>query len=255
MYLPSNAPILTDQRAAAARHGAESDARLRCSRKLAAEGRLRSFDTLISPEQIQQSFGTGAAVNAAKLQDQTETSRATGLLGSAAASGPGGGGPSLAQIIAGAPEVVSLNRGGGCQKERDYVPVPLGPDPVPVMPHRAPVIVQGPTGPLYFTGAPQSNQPVAQPYMVQPTVTQPLPVHWGPATSQPASLAVAQYYKILNTQGLTGYAPPWSDADVLSNGGVPDSGVGVGNWLMEHPWLALLAAGAGVLAISRRKGR
>jgi hypothetical protein len=209
MYLPSNTPILQDQREAAALHEAQSDARIQAMRRTSACGRARLFNTLVNPNSVADSIGMGTALDTAKLQAQTEASRASGILaigGSASA-----GGPSTAEIIANAPEVVSLNRGGGCSAP-SYQPMPLGPDPQPGMPQRAPIIVQGPDGPMHYRGADAT-------YQGYPT-------------------------------GLTGYAPPWSDADVLPNGGI--QGVGVGAWLMDHPWLALLLAGGGVYALARR---
>lgn len=189
MYLPSNTPILANQRADAARHAAESDARIAAMRRISACGRARLFNTLINPNSIADSMGVGAGLDAAKLQQQTEASRASGILSVDGESA----GPSVADIIGNAPEVVSLNRGGGCSRP-SYIPVPLGLDPTPGMPQRAPT-------------------------------------------------------------GLTGYAPPWSDAGVLPNGGVPQDGVGVGGWIMDHPWLTGLILGTGLFALSRRKGR
>jgi hypothetical protein len=51
-------------------------------------------------------------------------------------------------------------------------------------------------------------------------------------------------------KGLTGYAPPWSDAWVMQQGVAESSGVM--NWLADNGWWVLAAAGAGVLALSRR---
>lgn len=211
MYLPSNTPILQDQREAAALHGAQSDARIQAMRRTSACGRARLFNTLVNPNSVADSIGMGTALDTAKLQAQTEASRASGIL--AINGGGSAGGPSAVEIIAGAPEVVSLNRGGGCMTP-SYKPVPLGPDPTPGMPQRAPNIVQGPDGVMHYTGAPATF-----------------------------------------LQGLTGYAPPWSDAGVLPNGGVQDAGVGFMGWIAEHPWLALLLAGGGVLVLSRRSKR
>jgi len=53
--------------------------------------------------------------------------------------------------------------------------------------------------------------------------------------------------------GLTGYAPPWSDAlvtDIQSGGSGADTGVGA--WISDHPWLSLALAVGGAVALSRR---
>jgi len=215
MYLPSNTPILTQQREDAARHGAESDARIAAMRRTSACGRARLFNTLVQPGAVARDIGIGAAVNTAKLQAQSKDARATGILGT-------GGeitmqGPSVAEIIAGAPEVVSLNRGGGC-KTPSYTLVPLGPDPTPGMPHRAPAIVQTANGPMYYRGA-------------DSTIEGDYPTR----------------------AGLSGYAPAWGDAGLLPDGGLPSPGVG--SWLMDHPWLSLALAGAGAWALSKRGKR
>jgi hypothetical protein len=209
MYLPSNTPILQGQRADAARHGAESDARIAAMRRTSACGRERAFQTLVNPNSVVDSMGAGTGLDVAKLQQQTETSRASALLGAGESVG---GGPSIAEIISGAPEVVSLNRGGGCNTP-SYTPVPLGLDPRPGMPQRAPTIMQGP---MYFRG---ENSTIPGDY--------------------PA--------------GLGAYGPPWSDAGVLYDGGLPAPGVG--QWLMAHPWLVLALGAAGVALLSRRGKR
>lgn len=213
MYLSSNTPILTKQREDAARHGAESDARIDAMRRTSACGRVRLFNTLVAPNQVADAIGMGTALDTAKLQAQTEASRATGILGTGGQIDTGAG-PSAAEIIAGAPEVVSLNRGGGCASP-SYTPVPLGPDPTPGMPARAPNIVQGPNGPMYYRGADATFQ-----------------------GNYPTRTAV----------GLTGYAPPWSDAGMIPTDGA-------GSWLMDNKWLALALGAAGVFALSRRSGR
>lgn len=215
MYLPSNTPLLLDQRDCAARAAACSDARVRDMRQTSAAGRIALFNTLVSPQQVAQQNGIGAAIDTAKLQNQTRVSRAAGLLGggsvdSAAVS-------SRDAIIAGAPEVVSLNRGGGCAVAAS--PVSLPPDPSPGMPARAPEIVDTVNGPMYYRGAGatfDNNSPT----------------------------------------GLTGYAPPWSDAYVREtpiNIGQNDMGV-VSGWLMDNPWLAL-AIGAGAVAFFSRRSK
>jgi len=213
MYLPSNTPILTEQRRNAALHGAQSDACIAATRRRAACGRARVFNALVSPGSVADTMGIGAAVNVLKLQDQTRESRASGLL----STGTDGGGPSVGEVIAGAPEVVSLNRGGTCQSRVTFTPVPLGPDPTPGMPHRAPVIVQGPHGPMYYRGETSTIQ-----------------------GDYPAGLS-----------GLSGFAPPWSDAGLVEEALGPECS-GFMGWVSCHPWLSLLIAGGGVYALSRR---
>jgi hypothetical protein len=56
--------------------------------------------------------------------------------------------------------------------------------------------------------------------------------------------------------GLTGYAPPWSDAlvsDFQTDASVPDTGVG--KWISDHPWLSLAIAVGGAVALSQRGKR
>lgn len=53
--------------------------------------------------------------------------------------------------------------------------------------------------------------------------------------------------------GLTGYAPPWSDAFVTENA-VQNNQGGVMGWIQSHLWLSLAVVGAGVLVASG-KGR
>ena len=231
-------------------------------RRTSACGRARLFNTLINPNSVAEGIGAGAGLDAAKLQQQTEASRASGIFstgdaGNGGAAGGGPAGPSVAEIIAGAPEVVSLNRGGGCQIRNVLQPVPLAPSPRPGMPARAPVVVSTPAGPVYFQGAPSTIQ---GDYQSQPVSSNALPMqrYTPPSGGGPVEtpgLPIKQYMSILTSRGLTGYAPPWSDADVLPNGGVQDTGVGFMGWISEHPWLSLLLAGGGVYALSRRGKR
>ncbi len=254
MYLSSDAPILTDQRADAARHAVCSDQRIANMRRTSAEGRARLFNTLVSAGSVIDVLGMGAGINAQKLQDQTEVSRASGILGLPGGGGESGGGgrggPSIHEIIAGAPEVVSLNRGGGCQERGVYSPVPLGPDPVPGMPHRAPNIVQSPAGPMYYRGADST---------IQGDYPNPIPavMPWSPPPGPPAPPLPASYptvYAKILPAGMSGYAPAWGDAFVLPDVGVPQS-AGVLGWLSDNPWLALALVGGGVYALSRRGRR
>lgn len=221
-YLPSDYPIMAQQRADAIKLANCDQAQTQEMRQLSAAGRLRLFNTLINPGSVASELGTGAGVNTAKLQAQTDVSRASGILGAGDYSGAA---PSMQEVISGAPEVVSLNRGAGPCDVRGSGPAPReNTDHRPGMPHRAPVIVQGPYGPMYYRGEDATVQGTYE----------------APAAGG----------------GLTGYAPPWSDALVLPNGGVSTSNdVGVAGWLMANKWLALGIAAAGVLALSRRSRR
>ena len=53
--------------------------------------------------------------------------------------------------------------------------------------------------------------------------------------------------------GLTGYAPPWSDALVTDSQAQMDNpDAGVGGWITAHPWLSLALAVGGAVVLSRR---
>ncbi len=246
MYLPSDTPILPNQRANQARALQCSDERLEQSRRRSATGRAALFNTLISPNSVNLTFGMGAAIDTAKLQAQTQTSRATAILGTGGtldeSQGYMGSPVSLAQLIANAPEVVSVNPGGGsCEpRQQSYAPSAFV-NPQPGMPQQAPAIVRTENGPLHFAGAPGTFPGAVQSH----TDISPVP-----------QLKVGQYYNIQNTGGLTGYAPPWSDAGVQETPGNIGAGdMGVASWLMDHPWLSLALAAGGVMALSRRSRR
>src|ERR1035437_6604853 len=175
VYLTSDTPIMQEERDESVRRAGQDAAVTANMRRTSACGRARLFNTLVDPLSVADSMGMGSGLDVAKLQGQSRDARATAILGT------GGlidtqvsGGPSLAEIVANAPEVVSLNRGGGC-KTPSYATTPaVGPGPTPGMPHRAPVIVQGPYGAMFYRGADSTMQGA------YPTRT-----------------------------GLTGYAPPW----------------------------------------------
>lgn len=58
-----------------------------------------------------------------------------------------------------------------------------------------------------------------------------------------------------NVGGLTGYAPPWSDAFVGDEGSGPgQNDMGVVGWIQSHPWLSLGLVLAGAAAVGA-KGR
>ncbi len=255
MYRPSNTPILPDQASDYARHEACRDERVNAMRRTSASGRARLFETLVTPGAVTDVFGIGTGVNTAKLQDQTEVSRASAMLGAGAVDNSEG--PSIAEIMQGAPEVVPYSkRGGGCRTgAAAYVPPPATPA-VPGMPHRAPTILKTTAGPMYFRGAP-STVPDSYPDPVPP----PLPP--GSRYVEPSNIPTV-YARILpagpatlaNTgmNGLGGLAPAWGDAWVLPDSGVPDQG-GIMGWVNENPWLVLALVGGGVYALSRRGKR
>jgi hypothetical protein len=221
MYLPSDTPIMQAERDEAARRVGLDAAATDNMRRTSACGRTRLFNAIVTPLSVACTMGMGTALDVAKLQAQSQDARATAILGT------GGlidtqvsGGPSISDIIANAPEVVSLNRGGGCVTP-SYTSEPLGPDPHPGMPHRAPRIEQSPYGPMYFRGEDSTMQGA------YPTRTGVEP-----------------------RLGLTGYAPPWSDAGVVPEIS-PDTGVA--QWIADHPWLSLALAVGGAVALSRRQ--
>jgi hypothetical protein len=238
MYLPSNTPLLHGQRDCAARKQAGSAQRVAATRETMAGGRVAVFETIVSPQDILAGLGIGVAVNVQKLQDQTLAARASAFLG---LEPDEEGGPTYTDLIASAPKVVSLNRQPG-QMCSDVVfqAQLVGPDPTPTMPHGAPNIVPTEWGPMYFRGK-DATYPGAY-----PSVTGGAPV--------PEATRVMKY---MGYSGLTGVDPPWSDAWLMPQSdvnGAPDSGVG--QWISEHPWLALVIAGAGVFALSKgTKGR
>jgi hypothetical protein len=221
MYLPSDTPIMQEERDEYVRRAGQDAAVTANMRRTSACGRAQLFNTLVDPLSVADSMGMGSGLDVAKLQAQSRDARATAILGT------GGlidtqvcGGPSISDIIANAPEVVSLNRGGGC-KTPSYTTTPAGPGPTPGMPQGGPTIVQGPYGAMYFRGADSTMQGA------YPTRT-----------------------------GLTGYAPPWSDAGLVDNSGSQyGSDMGVAQWISDHPWLALALAVGGAVALSRRGGR
>ena len=87
-----------------------------------------------------------------------------------------------------------MNDYGGCVVSPNSSPAnfSIPAEVKPGMPQRAPNIFRTSQGPLSFPGA-VSTVPGAVPASTMPT----------------------QYYSIQNSRGLTGYAPPWSDAWVM----------------------------------------
>jgi hypothetical protein len=212
MYKPSNSPVFPDRAANLARKFAASDARIEAAKQASVNGRARIFNLLTSPSQVADVMGTAAGVNVANWQAQADPSRVSGVLGVGLLD---------SEFTGQAPECVPMreNIQVACAPSRSTVAVSSGPlaDARPGMPHRAPHIVRGPNGPLHFRGE-------------SPTFPH-------------AHLR----------QGLTGIAPAWNDAGVMPEGQQPNAyDVGVGGWLMAHPFLTLALAGAGVYALSRR---
>ena len=155
MYQPSNSPIFPDRAAILARKGAVSDARLDAARQASVQGRITLFNTLMSPSQLAETFDAGVGIDAARLQDQTESARISGILiPSAEVDYP------ASDTMAGAPEVVPLSYSAsfacgvtpgaeGPQRhssgDQDYTPRAS-------MSRRAPLIVDGARGPVHFAG-------------------------------------------------------------------------------------------------------
>lgn len=139
MYQDSNSPVFPNRQADLDRKAAASDARLAQARKWANDGRRAIFNTLVSPNQVAQTFGIPAAVNTAKLQAQTEAARASGLMGT------GDLAESQGIVSLGPPEVVPMAEGSTCGGEvTTTAVVQYG-----GMPQMAPDIVDG----LYYRGA------------------------------------------------------------------------------------------------------
>ncbi len=218
MYLSSDSPLLQGQRDDAARAAAASDCRRDKTRRMMASGRAQMFQTLIDPAQIADALGIPAGVNAQIMQDATTNSRQALLSNGDSLPAPDGS-ITLAELIANAPEVTSLNAQAdqfGCS-DVIFSQRPLAADPTPGMPQRAPAITGSPYGPLYFKGA--------------------------PATAYPQN------------PGLTGYAPAWSDAwvmpDQMTPAPVSGEDSGVMGWIRSNPLLAIALAGAGVFALAQ----
>ena len=160
MYLQSNTPVMAQQTADQALHAAQSDARIRCTQLQAARGRLNSYDTLISPEQAAAMFGAQTGANVALLQQQTQASRASGLLAGMVPDDTvtsTAGDPSIAQTIASAPVVIPLNRNQARCSRTIVESRPRNPQPTPTMPPVAPTILATPAGPV-------AVQPATQPH-------------------------------------------------------------------------------------------
>ncbi len=257
MYRQSNLPVLPDQASDYAKHEACHDERVAAMRRTSAEGRVTLFKTLVSPQTVLDQFGIGAAVNTAKLQDQTEVSRATATLGTGGVDDESRA-VSISDVMSSAPQVVPYSkRGGGCRTGvAAYVPPPATPS-VPGMPHRAPAIVRTEVGPMYFRGAESTVQdaypdPVAPPVAAGTRYVQPsnIPTIYARILpAGPASLADT------GMNGLGGLNPEWGDAWVLPDSGVPEMSGGIFGWFSDNPWLTLALVGGGVYALSRRGKR
>jgi hypothetical protein len=219
MYLPSDSPLLVGQQRDAAKAAADSDCRIQNTRLMMAKGRADLFQTVLSPEAAACVFGIGTAVNVEKMLGESLDSRAAILNNGTDPGAPPG--PTMAEYISQAPEVISLNAQAdqvGCSNVV-FSQRPAPKNPHAGMPQRGPNIVQSPYGPMYFRG----DSP----------------------TFQPAS-----------TLGLTGYSPTWSDAWVESDSatfGSPD--MGVASWIRSNPWLSLAIAGAAVLGLNQMSKR
>ena len=222
MYLSSGTELLRGQQENAARKAACSDARVLEARRMMAEGRARSFRTIVSPSQVAERIGIPAAVNVQKLQDESLDSRAALL--SNGLEPPHPDGPSLGELIADAPEVISLNAQAdqtGCSNVV-FSQRPAPKNVRPGMPRRAPEIVATDFGPMYFKGADH------------PT------------------------YRAASSMGLTGYAPSWSDAWVMRDTQlIPSQDMGVLGWIQAHPWLSLALGAVAVYGVSQsgKRGR
>jgi len=225
MYQSSSSPIFPNRAADLARKNAASDARIAGELQRSREGRLRLFNTLISPEQVVQTFGPGAGVDAARLQSDSEVARATGIL-SKGLTGLAENPESMAiDVFSNAPEVVPLNRvPAACFRDgsghlvrthsadtRRLASV----DSLPSMPQMAPTVVRtADGGEMMFRGGLPTDGSVQA--------------------------------------GLTGFAPTWGDSWGVDQPFDGSDGGGFLGWITDHPWLSLAAAGLGAWALARR---
>ena|ERR1035441_7780323 len=225
MYLSSAAPILPGDRERAARKLACAAARRNDAAVQSVDGRLELWQTITSPADLAQMFGAQLGANALMMQSETAVARQDALLGTGtdislnpSAVVQQAATPTVQQVMASAPKSYSLNGQPSQVNGCEWVvppPVPLGPSPSPTMPLRAPVVYQTAIGP--------ASMP--------------------PGTTQSRTL-----------EGLTGYAPPWSDALVTDSQSQMDNpDAGVGGWIASHPWLALAIAVGGAVVLSRRQ--
>jgi hypothetical protein len=307
MYLQSNTPIMAQQTVDQAVHGAESDARILCTKMQAARGRLNSYETLISPEQAAQIFGAQSGANVALMQQQTQASRASGLLAGMVPDDTvtsTSGDPSVAQVVSSAPVVIPLNRNQArCSRTIVETRLP-NPQPTPTMPEVAPTMLSTPAGQV-------SVQPATQPHWnnlcwalrngavdasqfdktelwnlaikcgqmgyAGACVAPPDVLAWlveGRANGTLPHISVSQadldaipqappLSAVPCTQsyamgGLSGIAPPWSNAWVMpidDSQDYPTSTPGLFGWIQSHPWLSLAIAGGAALAIGRSGGQ
>jgi hypothetical protein len=207
MYVSSTAPIMPDLASEVAANAACDTACASNALMASLTGRNAALTTLMSPSDLGELFGIGLGNNAAITQQQTRAARSTALLGGYSPFVL----PSVPETIAQSPTVVPLNSGASCGVTRTRSAADLQPV-TPGMPQRAPNIVNGPDGPMYYRG---------------------------------------QISTVVGTQpsnGLTGYSPTWSDASVTedTNFGVGNQGRACG-W-----WLLVAALGIGVYAASQR---
>jgi hypothetical protein len=150
MYLSSDTALLNCQRENAVRKGLCSDARRRVAAEMAVQGRVDLFQNIMSPEDIALSFGPNLGHDAMELQDQSFSARASVLSATSATVLPPM--PTHSTGVP-APKSVSLNgtpsQVNGCAWAI-APPVLVGPDPIPTMPLRAPVVVETPIGPAAY---------------------------------------------------------------------------------------------------------
>lgn len=234
-YLPSNTPLMKgpqDNAVAAAQASLVRQIQIQMQ---FATGRASIFSNIVSPDQVSAQFGVPAGVNAANLQGQTLDARASAWLYGDGTQDPLKASGVAAVVDMPAPKVHSLNRGGGClapTRTRQLSQQP--PMPTPGQVRQAPTIISTPQGPLYEAASPASLSPSATRSFT--------PV-------APPQLAVGRW---MGNAGLTGYAPPWSDAFVQpSVAAEVNNDMGVVAWIKQNPWLSLALAAGGIFAASQ----
>ncbi len=269
-YLPSNAPIGPNSlQPPAACEVAGSDARILEAQLWAAKGR---FDTYTTVPPTSSFDSPTLAVDAARILAQSRDGRASVLAASSPEPNQHIERTDLRQLIADAPEVVSLNgRPDYCGGVivRPQPPEMVMPSPAPIPTHfdayRGTVaFVTAPKPTEYASFSPPDEGVYMGPVIAAGSVPEPI---WSPVSMGPGGPAASDWshpeaglrFETGPTQyyGYAGYAPPWGDANLVDVSNLPE--VSTGGWfkglLILGGLVILGGAAAGTKARKRRYGR